>query len=110
MNVLCGGSTPCPITLSSLCVYYTSSNLPYTGVTTNMSLQEALQAIDAKIGELEVTGGGGVWGGILGNILNQTDLITYISNNYLSLADAVFQIISEAIRPFVSFRFGVKIF
>src|SRR5690606_13974176 len=30
------------------------------------------------------------WGNSTGNILNQTDLITYIATNYLSLANATF--------------------
>jgi hypothetical protein len=55
-----------------------------------MTLQEALQSINTKVGEIIVSGGS-TWGAISGNILNQTDLITYISNNYAPLTNNTFQ-------------------
>jgi len=90
MNVLCGAPSPCPIQISAACVAYQSTALPYIGVTTNMTLENALKAINDAIGEIE---GGDItltWGNITGSITNQTDLITYLATNYLSLADATF--------------------
>lgn len=79
MNVLCLADA-CPVLLSSKCVFYEDAALPYTGIATNDSLQVALQKIDAAIG---AGSGGGTWGSITGNILDQTDLINYIANNYV---------------------------
>lgn len=91
MNVLCGQANPCAIQLSSECVVYQDVNLPYIGVTTNMTIEDALKAINEAISEIE---GGGIsevnWGDILGNVLNQTDLITYLQNTYLVPSDIVF--------------------
>jgi hypothetical protein len=74
--------TTCSILLNSRCVYYESSALPNTGINTNDSLQVALQKIDEAIG----SGGGGsaVWGDITGTITDQTDLISYLSTNYVN--------------------------
>jgi len=47
MNVLCSTDI-CPVILDSRCVFYSGGNLIYTGITTNDSLQVALQKIDAK--------------------------------------------------------------
>jgi hypothetical protein len=45
MSVICG-SEPCPLLLSSTCVFYEGENLLYIGVNTNDSLQTALQKIN----------------------------------------------------------------
>jgi hypothetical protein len=45
MSVLCG-SEPCPLLLSSSCVFYEGENLLYIGVNTNDSFQTALQKIN----------------------------------------------------------------
>lgn len=47
MNVTCSAQG-CPILLNSLCVIYEGESLLYTGITTNDTLQTALQKIDAK--------------------------------------------------------------
>jgi hypothetical protein len=73
--------TTCSILLNSRCVYYESSALPVTGINTNDSLQTALQKIEDAI----AAGGGGgsaIWGDIIGTVTDQTDLTSYISNNY----------------------------
>jgi predicted heme/steroid binding protein len=44
----------CPVILNSTCVFYEGSTLIYTGITTNDSLQTALQKIDAKFGDANV--------------------------------------------------------
>jgi hypothetical protein len=44
----------CPVILNSTCVFYEGSTLIYTGITTNDSLQTALQKIDAKFGDAMV--------------------------------------------------------
>lgn len=50
MNVTCSAE-PCPILLNASCVFYTGSNLIYTGIVTNDNLETALQKIDAKFGD-----------------------------------------------------------
>ena len=45
MSVICGAE-PCPLLLSSTCVFYEGENLLYIGVNTNDSLQTALQKIN----------------------------------------------------------------
>ena len=45
MSVICG-SEPCPLLLSSSCVFYEGENLLYIGVNTNDSFQTALQQIN----------------------------------------------------------------
>ncbi len=47
MDVTCS-AVPCPVILSSTCVFYTGANLIYTGITNNDNLEIALQKIDAK--------------------------------------------------------------
>jgi predicted heme/steroid binding protein len=44
----------CPVILNSTCVFYEGNTLIYTGITTNDSLQTALQKIDAKFGDAMV--------------------------------------------------------
>lgn len=85
MNILC---TPdaCPIILGSTCVFYRGSDLVYTGIVTNDSIQVALQKINDTIGNISV--GGTAWGSISGTITDQSDLINYISGqlgNYVPL-------------------------
>lgn len=83
MNILCTTDS-CPVILGSTCVFYRGDNLSPTGIVTNDSIQVALQKIDAIIGSIST--GGGIWGSITGNILNQTDLITYLSLNFYPLS------------------------
>lgn len=47
MNTSCS-AVPCPVILSTTCVFYEGGNLIYTGIVTNDSLQTALQKIDDK--------------------------------------------------------------
>lgn len=47
MNINACSINPCPILLSSKCVIYEGSNLVYTGISTNDSIQTALVKIDA---------------------------------------------------------------
>jgi len=47
MNVTCS-AIPCPVILSSTCVFYEGANLIYTGINTNDSIQTALEKIDDK--------------------------------------------------------------
>jgi thiamine pyrophosphokinase len=47
MNVTCG-PRQCPVILNSTCVFYEGTNLIYTGINTNDTLQTALHKIDAK--------------------------------------------------------------
>ena len=47
MNTSCSAE-PCPVILNSTCVFYQGSNLLYTGIITNDSIQTALQKIDDK--------------------------------------------------------------
>jgi hypothetical protein len=51
MNVNCG-ATPCPVILSSSCVFYEGASLIYTGINMNDNLQTALQKLDEKLQEL----------------------------------------------------------
>jgi hypothetical protein len=51
MNVTCSAS-PCPVILSSSCVFYEGANLIYTGINMNDNLQTALQKLDEKLQEL----------------------------------------------------------
>jgi hypothetical protein len=44
----------CPVILNSTCVFYEGNTLTYTGITTNDSIQTALQKIDAKFGDSHV--------------------------------------------------------
>ena len=53
MDVLCTADM-CPVILNSTCVFYEGNTLTYTGITTNDSLQTALQKIDAKFGDAMV--------------------------------------------------------
>jgi len=87
MNVTCSNLNGCEFTLNSKCVFYEGVTLPHTGILTNDSVQTALQKIEAAIAS---SGGDdvGVWGSITGNIEDQTDLIQYLSDNYLLITDA----------------------
>jgi len=51
MDVIACSAKPCPIVLSSQCVFYEGPNLVYTGINTNDNLEIALQKIDAKFGD-----------------------------------------------------------
>ena len=51
MNVLCS-ATPCPLILSTNCVFYYGANLVYTGIATNDNLTTILGKIDTAIGTL----------------------------------------------------------
>ncbi len=53
MDILCTADL-CPVILNSTCVFYEGNTLLYTGITTNDSLQTALQKIDAKFGDAMV--------------------------------------------------------
>ena len=53
MDILCTADM-CPVILNSTCVFYEGNTLIYTGITTNDSLQTALQKIDAKFGDAMV--------------------------------------------------------
>lgn len=53
MDILCTADM-CPVILNATCVFYEGNNLIYTGITTNDSLQTALQKIDAKFGDANV--------------------------------------------------------
>ena len=53
MDVLCTADM-CPVILNATCVFYEGNTLLYTGITTNDSLQTALQKIDAKFGDAMV--------------------------------------------------------
>ena len=53
MDVLCTADL-CPVILNSTCVFYEGNTLIYTGITTNDSIQTALQKIDAKFGDAMV--------------------------------------------------------
>lgn len=53
MDILCTADM-CPVILNSTCVFYEGGTLTYTGITTNDSLQTALQKIDAKFGDAMV--------------------------------------------------------
>lgn len=89
MNVLCS-SDNCDFIVNSKCVFYESTALPYTGINTNDSLQDALQSIEEAIQAIVDSGGGGaVWGAITGTISNQTDLISYLISNYVPLSRTI---------------------
>jgi hypothetical protein len=47
-------ANPCPIILSSTCVFYEGANLIYTGINTNDNLQTALEKIDAKFQDASI--------------------------------------------------------
>jgi hypothetical protein len=51
MNVTCSAEV-CPVILSSTCVFYEGANLIYTSINTNDTLEDALQKIDAKFGDI----------------------------------------------------------
>lgn len=53
MDVSCSAK-PCPVILSSSCVFYTGENLIYTGILTNDSVEVALQKIDAKFQDTSI--------------------------------------------------------
>jgi hypothetical protein len=53
MNPICEAK-PCPVILSSTCVFYEGENLVYTGINKNDSLQVALEKIDAKFGDAAI--------------------------------------------------------
>lgn len=53
MDILCTADM-CPVILNATCVFYEGNSLLYTGITTNDSLQTALQKIDAKFGDAMV--------------------------------------------------------
>lgn len=42
-------ANPCPVLLSSICVFYKGPNLTYTGIVTNDNLQTALEKIDSTM-------------------------------------------------------------
>lgn len=82
MNVLCTADV-CPVILNSTCVFYTGNTLTYTGITTNDSMQTALQKIDAKFGDATIgyvfTNGlyqpvGGAPVGLGGNLIANTTI------------------------------------
>lgn len=49
MNVLCS-ATPCPLLLSTNCVFYYGANLVYTGIATNDNMTTILEKLDTTIG------------------------------------------------------------
>lgn len=53
MDILCTADM-CPVILNSTCVFYEGNTLTYTGITTNDSIQTALQKIDARFGDANV--------------------------------------------------------
>jgi len=82
MDVLCTADM-CPVILNSTCVFYTGNTLTYTGITTNDSMQTALQKIDAKFGDATIgyvfTNGlyqpmGGTPVGLGGNLIANTSI------------------------------------
>jgi hypothetical protein len=79
MNVNCTSET-CDYVLNSKCVFYEGVALPYAGISTNDSLETALQKLNTTIQNISGGGGDAVWGSITGLIGDQTDLITYINN------------------------------
>lgn len=83
MNVTCSSSTGCPVLLSSECVFYEGAALSATGIDTNDDLQTVIEKLNNAF-----SGGSSVWGNITGDITDQTDLITYLSSNYLSASEA----------------------
>lgn len=86
MNVNCSSETGCPILLDSECVFYEGASLPYTGITTNSTLEAALQSIENVIENIINDGGGTIWGAITGDVEDQTDLIDYLIANYYPLS------------------------
>lgn len=105
MDVVCPTNT-CSIILNSKCIFYEGDSLVYTGITTNNSVQTAIQKIDATFGSYvpitriltingisydlsqdrswTVSGGSAVWGSIGAGtgVGSQVDLVTYLSTNY----------------------------
>lgn len=79
MNVTCTSET-CDYVLNAKCVFYEGVALPYAGISTNDSLETALQKLNTTIQNIEGGGGDAIWGSITGLLGNQTDLITYINN------------------------------
>ena len=55
MNKLMCSAEPCPVLLSSSCVFYEGPNLVYTNINTNDTLEKALE----KINNILAQGGGG---------------------------------------------------
>lgn len=53
MDILCTAYV-CPVILNSTCVFYEGDTLLYTGITTNDSIQVALQKIDAKFAQSQI--------------------------------------------------------
>ena len=48
-NKLVCAANPCPITLSAACVFYEGPNLVCSGVSTNMTVENALQEINKRL-------------------------------------------------------------
>ena len=78
MDVTCPTSS-CSFLLNSKCVFYEGIALPYAGISTNDSLETALQKINESLQNITPTGGDAVWGGLTGIITNQLDLMNYFS-------------------------------
>lgn len=78
MNVNCTSET-CDYVLNSKCVFYEGVALPYAGISTNDSLEAALQKINTAFQNIS-TSGSVAWGDITGLLSNQSDLISYINN------------------------------
>lgn len=76
--VICAAN-PCPIILNATCVFYEGPNLIYSGVNTNDSLQTIIEKFDYQLQQATA-----IWGNITGTVTNQTDLMNYLSNNYVS--------------------------
>lgn len=84
MNVNCTSET-CDYVLNAKCVFYEGVALPYAGISTNDNLQLVIQKLnDAIAGATTEV----VWGTIIGNVTDQTDLINYLSSTYLTTATA----------------------
>lgn len=54
MNVTCSATPVCPIILNSTCVFYEGVDLTYIGVTTNDSIQTALEKINNSLGNYPI--------------------------------------------------------
>lgn len=76
--VICAAN-PCPVILNATCVFYEGPNLIYSGVNTNDSLQTIIEKFDYQLQQATA-----IWGNITGTVTNQTDLMNYLSNNYVS--------------------------
>lgn len=83
--------SPYAFPFSSNNLFYAGPNLPYTGIQTEDTLTVALQKIDTYVQH------DAIWGDIGGTLTDQTDLITYLSDNYAEKNIAVIDISSSQI-------------